>query len=386
DVQQQLLTDNQSLIEYFVGDSSIFVFLVQKDNFEVHEIKKDFPLEEWVQEMTKEGIYGYYTLSRAERNATLQDNTIINYTNAAQGLYEKLLAPFEDKLTKDLIIIPDGVLGYVPFEALLTAAPPREGAFRAYPYLIKKYQISYCYSATLLQEMKQKQHQQTPTESLLAMAPFYQGDVHEMVARIDTSELLALRDSLAALPASGEEVAAIVKILDGTPSYGSAASLQQFEQLAANYRILHLSTHGKADDRVGDYAYLAFGVPDEAGTFDRLYARDLYNYSLNADMVVLSACETGIGKLQRGEGIISLARAFAYAGAKSIFTTLWQVSDEKTKDLMVYFYKNLKKGKTKDEALRNAKLEYLEKNEREAIHPFFWAGLIGIGDMSPVAQ
>jgi CHAT domain-containing protein len=185
-----------------------------------------------------------------------------------------------------------------------------------------------------------------------------------------------------ALPASGEEVAAIVKILDGTPSYGTGATLQQFEQLAADYRILHLSTHGKADDRVGDYAYLAFGVTDETGTFDRLYARDLYNYTLNADMVVLSACETGIGKLQRGEGIISLARAFAYAGAKSIFTTLWQVSDEKTKYLMVYFYKNLKQGQTKDAALRNAKLEYMDKNNSEALHPFFWAGLIGIGDMS----
>lgn len=103
-------------------------------------------------------------------------------------------------------------------------------------------------------------------------------------------------------------------------------------------------------------------------------------------MVVLPACETGIGKLQKGEGIISLARAFAYAGAKSIFTTLWQVSDEKTKSLMVSFYRNLKQGETKGAALRKAKLEYLDgnKGKGEATHPFFWAGLIGIGDMSAV--
>ena len=101
---------------------------------------------------------------------------------------------------------------------------------------------------------------------------------------------------------------------------------------------------------------------------------------------MLSACETGIGKLQRGEGIISLARAFAYAGAKSIFTTLWKVDDEKTKDLVIDFYKYLKVGKAKDEALHLAKLDFLKKNKGKgaANHPFFWAGMIGIGDMRPL--
>ena len=100
-------------------------------------------------------------------------------------------------------------------------------------------------------------------------------------------------------------------------------------------------------------------------------------------MVVLSACETGIGKLKKGEGTVSLARAFAYAGAKSIFTTLWKGSDQKTIDLTVPFYEFLQKGLTKDEALRRAKLDYLDKYKGRgaAVHPFFWAGMIGIGDM-----
>ncbi|MFT5765779.1 MAG: tetratricopeptide (TPR) repeat protein, partial [Saprospiraceae bacterium] len=335
EVQNNLLLPNQSLLEYMVGDSSIFIFLVQKDTFEIHEVKHDFPLNDWVQEMTKDGISGYYSIPQNKRNPALEENTISNYTNAAQQLYNKLIAPVADKLTEDLIIIPDGILGYVPFEALLTSAPPREGAFRAYPFLLKKHQISYCYSATLLQEMRQKQHRKKPTDQLLAMAPFFQNDVDELIAKIDTTDLLAsvsLRDSLGALQGSGEEIARINKLWEGTSVYGTDASLAAFQQQAADYQILHLSTHGKADDRVGDYAYLAFGVTDEKGTFDKLYARDLYNYSLNADMVVLSACETGIGKLQKGEGIVSLARAFAYAGAKSIFNTLWKVDDVKTKD------------------------------------------------------
>jgi CHAT domain-containing protein/Tfp pilus assembly protein PilF len=389
EVQTNILQPNQSLLEYMVVDSSIFIFLVQKDTFEIHEVKNNFQLNDLIRRMTKDGIYGYHSIPQNKRTSDLEESTISNYTNAAQQLYKKLIAPVAGKLTEDLIIIPDGVLGYVPFEALLTATPKREGAFKTYPYLLKKHQISYCYSATLLQEMQQKQHRQKTSNQLLAMAPFFQDDVEEIISKLDTTDLLAsvsLRDSLGALKGSGEEIARINKLWKGTSVYGTDATLEAFQQKAADYQILHLSTHGKADDRVGDYAYLAFGVPGVKGTFDKLYARDLYNYSLNADMVVLSACETGIGKLQKGEGIVSLARAFAYAGAKSIFSTLWKVDDVKTKDLMVYFYANLKKGETKDEALRNAKLKYLEKNNKngEAMHPFFWAGMIGIGDMSVI--
>ncbi len=388
-VQNELLDQDQSLLEYFVGDSSIFIFLVQKDHYEVHEIKRDFPLKDWVEDMTKKGIYGHYAPQKNERITKSDAN--FNYTNAALQLYKKLIAPVAGRLTQNLIIIPDGILGYIPFEALLTETPEKPGAFKGYSFLIKKHQISYCYSATLLKEMRHKQHRQQPSGQLLAMAPFFRDDVEELAFHTDTTQLLAslrLRDSLKVLPASGEEVARVNNLVSGISFYGDDASIVVFQQKASDHRILHLSTHGKADDRVGDYAYLAFGKADEKGTFDKLYARDLYNYSLNADMVVLSACETGIGKLQKGEGIISLARAFAYAGAKSIFTTLWQVSDENTKDIFVDFYKYLKAGKSKDEALRLAKLDYLEKHagRGDGTHPFFWAGLIGIGDMSPLTD
>ncbi|HFA48092.1 MAG TPA: CHAT domain-containing protein, partial [Bacteroidetes bacterium] len=390
-VQDHLLAENQTLLEYFVGDSSIFIFLIQKNNYEVKEIKRDFPLKDWVQQMTKEGIYGYHALSIYDplKTDSLQDAATLNYATAAQNLYKKLISPFENKLTKNLLIIPDGVLNYLPFEALLTEAPARIGSYKSYPYMLKKHQISYSYSATLLDEMRQKQHRRAPEGKLLAMAPFFDGDVEELNIRIDTTDIFAdinRSEPLLPLPNSGEEIATISKLFDGTPIYGTAASLTQFQQQAESYRILHLATHGKADDRVGDYAYLAFAVPGDVGEFDKLYARDLYNYSLNADMVVLSACETGTGKLQKGEGIISLSRAFAYAGAKSIFPTLWQVSDEKTKDLLIGFYKYLKIGKPKDEALRLAKLDFLESNAGNGIgtHPYFWAGLIGIGDMRAV--
>jgi CHAT domain-containing protein/tetratricopeptide (TPR) repeat protein len=386
EVQKNLLGPDQSLLAYSIGDSSIYIFLVQKDNYEILEVKKDFSIEELTKQLNQEGIYQYYTLPVNQRNREIEEKAIINYTEAAQLLYEKLIAPVKEKLTKSVIIIPQSYISFIPFEALLTKRPARIGAFSTYPFLLYDHEISYCYSATLLREMKQKQHQQTAQESLLAMAPFFQDDVETLVSLLDTSDLLALRDSLDALPASGKEVAFLEKIMPGKSLYGTEASLDQFKTLAGQYQILHLSTHGKVDKKTRDYSFLAFGVPDKEGSFDKLYARELYNFSLNADMVVLSACETGIGSLYGGEGVFSLARAFAFAGAKSVFTTLWQINDEKTKDLIIYFYKYLKKGETKDEALRNAKLKFLKRNKGEALHPFFWAGMIGIGDMSAISS
>ena len=381
---QQSLTPNQTMLQYVVGDSSVFLFLVQKNHFEVQEIKKNFPLEQWVDTLTRLGIYGYHTLPIAKRTPEIEAATVKNYTHVAQRLYEKLIAPVKSKLSSEVIIIPDGALGYIPFETLLSKAPGRNGVFASYPFLLKEHQISYCYSATLWREMRAKQHRVSPKKSVLAFAPFFRGNVEALNARIDTTELFALRDSLNTLKASGDEVALIAKLWSGTPIYGAAASLDTFRQLVAQYRIVHLSTHGKADDRVGDYAYLALGASDDQKSFEKLYARDLYNLELNADLVVLSACETGIGKLRRGEGIVSLARAFAYAGAKSLVTSLWKVDDSKTKDLLVDFYQHLKSGKSKDAALQRAKLDFLNKNRSdggEFLHPFFWAGFIAIGDM-----
>ncbi len=384
---QQSLSHQQTMLQYVLGDSSIFLFLVQKNHLEVQEIKKDFPLERWVDSLTRHGIYGYHTLPITQKTPSLEAKTIHNYTHAAQALYEKLIAPVKTKLSPELIIIPDGVLGYIPFETLLTKAPGRKGNFASYPFLLNEHQISYCYSATLLREMREKHHRKKSQKTVLALAPFFRGDLNTLNARVDTTELFALRDSLGTLPASGDEAALISKIWNGMPIYGAAASLDTFQTLTDQYQILHLSTHGKADDRVGDYAYLALGAANNPQDYDKLYARDLYNLELNAELVVLSACETGIGKLRRGEGIVSLARAFAYAGAKSIVTSLWKVDDSKTKDLLVDFYQHLKSGKTKDAALQQAKLDFLAKNRAgggDAMHPFFWAGFIAIGDMGAV--
>ncbi|HOY05457.1 MAG TPA: CHAT domain-containing protein [Saprospiraceae bacterium] len=381
-VQDTLLQNNQTLLEYFVGDSAIYIFTVRPDTFNVTEVKKDFPLEDWVKHL-RHGLYDYYQSKSTD--PVYYDSTAGEYTKAAYQIYNKLIAPVAGLLTDNLVVVPDGVLGYVPFEALLTKQPAVPRRFYSHTYFGKERRISYAYSATLLREMRDKRHKNEPSGSLLALAPFSRDDVKALREQLDTlSELIALRsDTLPVLRNSGREALVAEKIFKGNALLGPDATKDTFQQLAGNYRILHLSTHGKANDKIGDYAYLGFGLHGNTGGFDKFYVKDIYNLSLNADLVVLSACETGIGQLQRGEGIISLARAFAYAGAKSIVTTLWQVDDARTSRLMQGFYKNLYKGMPKDEALWHVKRDEFMESKTDA-HPFFWAGFIPIGDMRPI--
>ena len=371
-VRDRLLGPNQTLLEYFVGDSSIFAFVVNRDSFLVREIKKDFPLDEWVATFRKANDRDHFA------------GMVREYCQVAHDLYLKLVDPVAEHLKAELIIIPDGVLGYLPFEALLVDSVANPNRWKNHHYLLKDKQVSYCYSATLLQEMREKKHKQEPANSFLAFAPYYDGDT-ALLAGLFRYADEAARQPLRPLPSSGEEVYGIQRLVGGDVYYHEQATEERFAQLAGGYRVLHLATHGKANDKAGDYSFLAFTEQKDSLENELLYVRDLYNLELNADLVVLSACETGIGELRRGEGIVSLARGFTYAGAKSIVTSLWSVADEKTKDIMAAFYQNLKKGLPKDEALRQAKLEYIDGLEgHTSAHPFYWSGFIGVGDMRPV--
>jgi CHAT domain-containing protein/Tfp pilus assembly protein PilF len=376
-LQKALLSDNQTLIEYFVGDSSIYVFTINRDNYRFKKIDLDFNLDSLVQLM-RGGLVGFYTKNRTD---SARIAAPINYTEGATQLYNKLILPIKKELKKELIIIPDGILGAIPFEALIREKNEVAYHFNAHKYLIDDHQVSYSYSATLLNDMLTKKHKREPTNFLLGMAPFSTTDTTLMPDLFSLTE--GGRAEIMPLKHSGQEVANITKLMHGTSFYGKNATEQKFMELAPNYRIIHLATHSKVNPQSSNYSFLAFSEIKDSIENELLYVRELYNVSLNADMVVLSACETGIGEIQRGEGIISLARAFSYAGAKSIITSLWQVNDQKTKILMIDFYKYLRRGLPKQEALWRAKLDFMRKTSSD---PYFWAGFIGIGNMTAIQR
>jgi len=380
DSLQKLLSteSNAALMEYFVGDSSILVFLIRPDTIIIQRVPMSLALlEEQVADL-RAGLFGAFIPNGSD---SLLFHTNRLFARSSATLYEMLVAPIEKHLPRRLIIVPDGPLGYIPFETLLTnPITGKPDRFKEHSYWGNEKVTSYAYSATLWQEMKAKKHLQTPTKTVLAMAPFFRGDGKSLKKTIeqepDDKDLVIKGKALDTLIHSGEEALRIAHLYKGIALLDTMATRAAFETAAASYRMIHLSTHGYA----GDDSWLAFYKPGRPLEADKLYLRDIYNLRLNADLVVLSACQTGIGKLRRGEGIISLSRAFAYAGAKSIIATLWSVKDKESKDFILSFYRHLKK-KSAAEALWEARREFLSTHKGEATHPYYWAGFIGMGDM-----
>ncbi len=374
DVQEEMIEEDQSLLEYFVGDSAIYAFVINKNEFKVHQIIRDFPLEEWVRVFRKSVDKDHFQMMIGE------------YYDVATKLYDLLIRPIASELKNKVTIIPDGVLGYLPFEALLTEPVSRPNRWRSHKYFMREKQISYSYSATLLMQMQEKEHRNLEASGLVAFAPYYDSN-ENMLASLMRYADEKERAQLGTLPYSGEEVMGIREITLGDVFFDEEATEDQFAAIASDYNIIHLASHAVANDKAGDYSFLAFTEQKDSIENELLYVRDLYNLHLNADMVVLSACASGIGELKDGEGIISLTRGFTYAGAKSIITSLWSVADQSTKDQMILFYKNLSAGMPKDKALREARLMYIENLEREQsslAHPFYWSAFIAVGDMSAI--
>lgn len=373
-IQNHLLKPDQALVEYFSGDSLILVFVIRQQSLEVIPIPKDFPLDDWVKQL-QNSISEYPSLS--VQSDLERKQAITRYIETSFNLYDKLVKPFAGILPSSLIIVPDGILSYLPFEALLVKLPADRYYFQGFDFLGKKHRISYCYSATLLREMRNNPRPNLPAVDFIGFAPYYTGDT-SLLANLYGDDH-SVRKDLAPLPNSGKELYEIQKIMGGIAYYGKDATELRFLHEADRARIIHLATHARADNRVGDYAWLAFTEIKDSIENELVFVRDLYNLSLNADLVVLSACETGLGEWKQGEGIISLARAFTYAGAKSILTTLWNVNDAQSSQLMILFYSHLKRGLSPENALWKAKMEYLATNDGDKSHPCYWAAFIGIG-------
>ncbi|KAA1247512.1 CHAT domain-containing protein [Aquimarina sp. RZ0] len=350
---QEILGDTKALFSYF--SSGDYLFLITSEKEDANFYKIPFGAE------IKNSIEVFYS-----KVSVLDINDLPVIYEVGNYLYKELLEePLQGITSKELIIIPDDILNYVPFEALSTAET--SGG-----YLIKEYQISYSNSATLLQE--QLTNHKEDENRVLAYAPTFEGRHREVNNRTKFGPLLY----------NTEEAKTITEYFNGKAVLGQEASLHSFTSNSAAYNILHFATHAAANDEFPDYSYLAFATTKEQNL---LYVKDLYAYNINADLVTLSACQTGLGKLQKGEGMLSLARGFNYAGARSLVTTLWKINDQTTSKLIGNFYKNLSNASPKDAALRNAKLKYLSSVDDELLtHPYYWSGFIISGNTSSLTS
>jgi len=370
-IQKKLRAEGKNLLKYFVGEDHLFLFLLTPERLHVLHRPKFFPLEAWVEDL-RNSIVRFHPL-----NPQLPLNEQ-KYANIAYELHRELWSPVESLLTsRKVLIVPGGILGYLPFECLLSAEPERPGAYESYAYLLKNYQLSYHNSANL--------YAQTPTPreragrgrgTALVMAPAF--DQQPSAGEGEPST------GFPPLHFNQEEAIEVHGLLGGTRFLGREATRATFLRESPRHRILHLATHSRVDDRSSQRSFLAFAPADSNSTYERLFAADIYNLALDAELVTLSACATAYGTLLSGEGIASLARSFFFAGARALLTTLWSVDDRSTLQLTTTFYQNLEKGLPKSEALRRAKLLYLQNNPGWKAHPRFWAAFVLIGEDQPL--
>ncbi|MBC7777436.1 MAG: CHAT domain-containing protein, partial [Phycisphaerae bacterium] len=386
EVQKQLLRPGQTFLEYMVTDSSVFVFWANALDADLLEMSKSADLGKWVERL-RHGITGFYSLPQNDPRRSedqYYDHTLDDYLEASEWVYTNIFAPVEPFVgnNRDLLIVPDDALYLVPFCALLHKRPVNIADFGDYAFLGLDHTIGFAFSASLQMEMMQHLKTSRPLNNALVMAPFFTGDPTKLSK--DPKQPTSNRKTVDPLPYSGIEAYTVIKSLClGQALYGQQATLDAFLQQAPQSRILHLSTHAAADGRFGQYCFVMFAK--KGAEYERLYVRDIYRLRLNADLVTLSACESALGALQPGEGLVGLTQSFAQVGAKSVLSTLWQVDDSSTADLMGPFYQHLAAKKmTKNQALAEAQRAFLNSTSTSnaAMHPFFWAAFTLIGDQS----
>jgi CHAT domain-containing protein len=370
---QGSLERREAFVEYFINDggkkseSELYTFVITNQEYKIIRRAINPELDATIDHFLRFIKNGEVLKTRRA--------DFVEYTKNALQLYKLLIEPVEPSLIDyRLVIVPDDKLSYLPFDAFLVSSPDTSRMdFRNLDYLVHHHAISYTYSATLLYYYFQNNYKYS--NKIGAFAPDY---TDEQLTGINE------QDHFLPLPGAEAEIKGITDLIPGDQYLKGNASKQNFKQNAGNYDILHLAMHTVLNDTLPLYSKMVFSA-DSTGKKERtLNTYEIYNLKLKADMVVLSGCNTGTGKLQKGEGVMSLARGFFYAGCPSIIMTLWNVEDLSSSTIMVEFYRNLKNGFSKDEALRKAKVSYISGADPLKAHPYFWLGYVSIGKQTPL--
>ncbi len=358
---QEKINTKTTILEYFVTDDIIYAFILTKNNLKVKKIALDNLREK---------------ILKFQNAIVTKDNEV--YKKIGYILYQELLQSIPiPQNNENWIVIPDGPLWLLNFDLLLTEKTIEKDP-KDFPYLLKKKVISYANSTHLL-FAEQFDSYQMQVECLA----FSFADSKNILKQNTNQDFVARNKSID-LPGSRKELKAIAKIIDGTYFYNENSTEYNFRKNVKQYGLLHLALHGELDNSNPENSKLYF-TPVKDDTHDNyLYNHELYTLEIPAELAVLSACNTGAGKLSKGEGIMSLGRAFQYAGTKSLMLTQWEVSDETTPKLMKYFYTNLKNGMSKPKALQQAKLQSLNSNDIYHSDPFYWGAFYIIGDVNSV--
>jgi len=371
---QSLLDPRAALLEYVLGRDRSFLFVVTRESLRSYRL----PPKREIEPLVKELRAALVSPSRREFG---------RYVSAARRLYDLLIAPAADVLRgqQRLLIAPDGALYHLPFEALIGdgASGARRG-YRDPRYLLNRWAISYTPSASVLAGLRARPARHADSSSgkiFLAFAdPDYEAD--SAGAPMRTADLTG-RGKLRRLVESSREVGEIARLYRAEEVAIFTRQSAVEEQVKNNEAVgrarrLHFAAHARMDEQRPEASGLLLARSAGSPEDGVLQIAEVFKLKLQAELVVLSACETGLGRTLSGEGVIGLTRAFMSAGARSVAVSLWQVADASTAELMVGFYRHLEREGDKAESLRRAKLEMIEAGRYA--HPYFWASFVLSGE------
>ncbi|MEL6657026.1 MAG: CHAT domain-containing tetratricopeptide repeat protein [Bacteroidota bacterium] len=382
---QAAIGKNELVVDYFLGEEDIYVFAYDRADIQLFRL----PLDSTLYETAATFRQAVTDFDFIRSNAELAEQ---QFTSSSYELYNTLLDPilnhFQSKDITRLLIIPDGVLNYLSFECLLQR--PSESWLETDAFLLKDYTIRYAYYADLLLA----EQEEVSDGRFLGFGTEYDKNTLKALNLASKDSVSnpqlqnALRGkSLSKLLFADNEVAEIAGQVKGTAFLNSEATKTNFLEHYSNYGVIHISAHSFINSYNDSTAYIAFHQTQDSEDF-LLSIPEIYGLDLQSELVSLSSCQTGVGSLQRGEGVMSLARAFNFAGCNSILTSQWSVADWSTYQMMNIFYQYLQKGMSKSEALRAAKLDYLANDEYSSpVYriPAYWGAFILVGNDHPVS-
>lgn len=368
DIRERLLTPERQLISYALAGDHIYLLLVDLRNAELYRLDAT-GLDQEVRAL----------------NAAIISRDADAYALRAHAVHQRILGPASKELTTaELLIIPDGVLHTLSFDALLTQ-PATPTTFRE-KLLMQRHAIAYLLSATTAVQFARLAREKA--KGVLAVAPGFDDDLKRSYtaqvsdsSRLDRHFLRFVRQPFAVRTAQD-----LGPMMQAQVLLGVSASERGFRKEAANHGILHLGTHAEMNASSPMYSRLVLnkdGAGTDADADGYLHAYEIYELDLRAQLAVLTACETGTGK-DDGEGVRSLGYGFAYAGCPSMVMSLWSIDEKVSSEITTRFYQLLGEGLPKHEALRRAKLDHLSANEGELSLPYYWAGLVLVGDVGPI--
>ena len=347
---QKKLQAEDCMFEYLVSEStnSIYIFRITSKNYKLYSIPMIEKYDKYISGL---------------RNS-IRFSIKPTFIKTSTALYKQLI-PSIPKHTSHVIIVSDGKMSSIPFETLLYRSPENDSCdYADMCFLIKKYAISYNYAGSLYDPQIKMVNS---NGNVLLFAP------------VDFSTY----SELSSLPGTMNEVTALDTMfkkhaVTNLYTHSDASRTVLTSDSISRYTIIHLATHGSVDEEKPELSCIyTSGTTEED---DRIYSGDMYNMHLNAGLVTLSACQTGLGKISKGEGMIGLSRALFYSGADNIMVSLWKVSDNSTQLFMTDFYKNyLNAGNAPYfQAAREAKLQLLHSEKYSS--PYYWAAFVLIGE------